>query len=123
MTDIINVTEIKKILQNFASIRDWNKFHNPKNLSMALACESGELLEIFQWLTEAESNAACNNPITLERTRHELADIIIYAIRMADLMKINLNQAILDKIHLNNVKYPADLVKGSVDKYDEYHTD
>jgi NTP pyrophosphatase (non-canonical NTP hydrolase) len=123
MTDIIDVTEIKKILQDFAFARDWNKFHNPKNLSMALACETGELLEIFQWLTQAESSAACNDTNYRERTAHELADIIIYAIRLADLMNINLNQAIRDKIEINNVKYPADLVRGSLEMYDEYHTD
>ena len=78
MTDIIDINEVKKRLQDFATERDWNKFHNPKNLSMALACESGELLEIFQWLTESESIAACHNSTYRERTRHELADIIIY---------------------------------------------
>lgn len=123
MSDIIDVNEIKKILQDFALVRDWNKFHNPKNLAMALTCESGELLEIFQWLTQAESSAACSDTRHRERTAHELADIIIYAIRLADMMNINLNQAIRDKIEINNVKYPADAVRGSLEKYDEYHTD
>jgi NTP pyrophosphatase (non-canonical NTP hydrolase) len=123
MSDIIDINEIKKILQQFATIREWNKFHTPKNLAMALAAESGELLEIFQWLNEAESISSCHHTSYRERTRNELADIIIYAIRIADMMGINLNQAIHDKIAINNLKYPADLVKGSVEKYDEYHTD
>src|SRR5579884_3431924 len=93
MTDIIDINEVKHILRDFSNAREWNKFQNPKNLTMALGCESGELLEIFQWLTEAESLAACHNTAYRERTRRELADIIIYAIRIADLMGINLNQA------------------------------
>lgn len=122
MTDIVDINEIKKILQNFADARDWNKFHNPKNLAMALTCEAGELLEIFQWLTLEESSAVSNDDQNCERVRQELADIIIYAIRLADLMKINLNQAIRNKIEMNNKKYPAEEVKGSLKKYDKYHT-
>jgi len=120
MSDLIDIDQLKKTLQDFADQRDWQKFHNPKNLAMALAGEAGELLEIFQWLTEAESIQAHQDPDIHKHTSHELADILLYLIRIADQMKINLSQAIHDKLILNNRKYPAELVRGSSKKkYDQ----
>lgn len=123
MTDIIDINQLKQLQQEFSEIRDWDKFHTPKNLAMALTCESAELLELFQWLNEDESRAAHENAVLKEKTAHELADIMLYLIRIADLMKINLNEAIQQKLKLNNKKYPAEQVKGSAKKYDEYFTD
>lgn len=121
MTDIIDFEQLKETLRDFAKIREWEKFHNPKNLSMAIAGEAGELLEIFQWLTEDESLRAKKNPILKEKVSYELADIILYLVRMADQLNINLNEATLNKIEINSKKYPANLVKGSHKKYTEYN--
>jgi len=123
MTDIIDINQLKLLQQEFSQVRDWEKFHTPKNLAMALTCESAELLELFQWLSEDESRAAHEDPTLKEKTSQELADIMLYLIRIADLMKINLNEAIRNKIAHNNKKYPAERVKGSAKKYDEYFTD
>lgn len=123
MTDILDVNHLKKLQQEFSHVRDWEKFHSPKNLVMALAGESGELLELYQWLTEDESRNAHQNASLKEKTSEELADIILYLIRIADLLEINLNEAVSNKLVSNNIKYPAKRVKGSAKKYDEYFTD
>lgn len=120
MAEILDIDKIKHALQTFADIRDWNQFHHPKNLAMALACESGELLEIFQWMSEPESHNAKSDIQLKKQTSHELADILLYLIRLADLMEINLQEAITEKIEINNMKYPAEQVKGSSKKYSEY---
>ncbi len=121
--DTIDIGHLKKLQQAFSAVRDWDKFHTPKNLAMALTCESAELLELFQWISEEDSRIAHEDPVLKQKTSHELADIMLYVIRLADLMQINLNEAIQNKIALNNKKYPAELVKGSAKKYDEYFTD
>ncbi len=120
MKDLLDLEFLKKELQSFADARDWNQFHHPKNLAMALAGEAGELLEIFQWMSEKESLKANQDPITKEKTSHELADIMLYLIRLSALMDINLAEAVKRKLVLNQQKYPAEKVKGSAKKYDEY---
>lgn len=107
MSDTLNITDLKNFLQTFANERDWNKYHHPKNLAMALSVEASELVEIFQWLNEQESLQAGNNAEIKTKTSHELADIIIYAIRMAGIMNINLQEAIQTKLQINKTKYPA----------------
>ena len=105
-------------LRQFAADRDWDQFHSPKNLAMALTAEAGELLEQFQWLTESESS----NPDTQKREAiaDELADVFIYLIRLADKLDIDLIEAAFRKIEKNAEKYPADRVRGSMKKYNEY---
>ncbi len=120
MTDIIDIDNLKEVLKDFANVRDWNKFHNPKNISMALACESAELLEIFQWMSDKDAANAHLETLTKEKASEELADIMLYLVRMASLMDINLSDAIKNKIVINKKKYPAELVKGSAKKYSEY---
>lgn len=120
MTDIIDVDELKKILAKFARVRDWEKFHSPKNLSMALAGEAAELLEIFQWCTEDESLKLKTDTDMKEKISQELADILLYAIRLADQLDITLNTALLKKITLNTKKYPIAKCKGSAKKYTTY---
>lgn len=110
--------ELKKRLAKFAADRDWNQFHSPKNLSMALAAESGELLEQFQWLTEEQSKKLSEEK--LHSIEEELADIQIYLIRLADKLNINIIDAVSKKIEVNERKYPVERVKGSAKKYDEY---
>jgi dCTP diphosphatase len=105
-------------LRAFAEARDWNQFHSPKNLSMALMVEVAELMEHFQWLTEAQSGdlAAEKKAVVAE----ELADILLYLVRLSDKLEVNLLEAALHKLEKNAVKYPAELVRGSAKKYSDY---
>ena len=112
------VNDIKQRLRKFVAERDWQQFNSPKNLSMALIAEAGELVEHFQWLTEAQSKT-----LDKEQTKevsHELADIFIYLLRLADELNIDLLKATNEKMLINNKKYPADKVKGSANKYTHY---
>lgn len=110
--------DIKKKLQLFAAVRDWDQFHSPKNLAMALSAETGELIEHFQWVTEEQSkNLAA---VTLEQVREEIADVQIYLVRLADKLGIDIPNAVEDKIAKNEIKYPADKVRGSALKYTTY---
>jgi NTP pyrophosphatase (non-canonical NTP hydrolase) len=109
---------LREHLRAFAAERDWDRFHSPKNLAMALAGEAGELLEVFQWRTEEESYAL--DPQALAQAREELADLLIYLVRLADKLDIDLLAAATDKIATNARKYPADRVRGSAKKYSDY---
>jgi len=102
----------------FAAAREWDPFHSPKNLAMALSVEAAELVEEFQWLTEEQSRAL--DAARRERVRLELADVFIYLLRIADKLDVDLVAAANDKIVLNEKKYPADRVRGDARKYTEY---
>ena len=110
--------ELKERLREFAEERDWDQFHSPKNLSMALIAETAELIEHFQWLKEEESSLIQGDK--LEAVRMELADIQIYLIRIADKLNVDLLDAVEKKITINEAKYPVDKVKGQHKKYTEY---
>jgi NTP pyrophosphatase (non-canonical NTP hydrolase) len=105
-------------LRSFARERDWEQFHSPKNLSMALIAEAAELLEHFQWVTEKESFAL--GPSKLQEVKLELADVFLYLIRLSDQLNIDLVAAAREKLELNREKYPADKVRGDARKYSEY---
>jgi dCTP diphosphatase len=109
---------LKTRLREFAVVRDWEQFHSPKNLAMALIVEAAELVEHFQWLTEEQS--ATLPPDKLAEVEQELADIQIYLIRLVDRLNIDLEQAVNAKIALNERRYPADKVRGSAKKYTEF---
>jgi len=102
-------------LRAFADARDWERFHSPKNLATALIVEAAELLEHFQWLTEDESRAL--PPETKAEVATELADVLLYLVRLADQLGIDLHAAATAKIAANERKYPADQVRGSARKY------
>jgi NTP pyrophosphatase (non-canonical NTP hydrolase) len=116
----MDTKKLQQKLRDFASERDWNKFHTPKNLSMALAAEAGELLEIFQWKSDEESFQVCENDKEREEVYDELADLQIYLLRLADILGVDLGQACELKMEKNAQKYPASLVRGSSKKYTEY---
>ncbi|WXU00630.1 MAG: hypothetical protein Ctma_1356 [Catillopecten margaritatus gill symbiont] len=101
----MNIKNIQKQLANFADERNWNQFHNPKNLVMAMSVEASELVEIFQWLTPEQAEAIMASSES-EHVREEIADVIIYLIRLADKLDINLEDAIADKIVKNGEKHP-----------------
>jgi NTP pyrophosphatase (non-canonical NTP hydrolase) len=110
--------ELKNRLRQFANERDWDQFHSPKNLSMALIAEAAELVEHFQWLTEEQS--AKLPPDKKREVELELADIFVYLVRLSDKLNVDLFAAVQDKMKMNEVKYPADQVRGSAKKYTEY---
>jgi dCTP diphosphatase len=105
-------------LRDFAIARDWDQFHSPKNLSMALMVEVAEMMEHFQWLTEAQSLDLAKQD--KDAVSEELADILLYLVRLADKLEVDLLDAALLKLEKNALKYPADRVRGSAKKYTEY---
>ena len=116
-----DLTTIRDTVRTFVSERDWDQFHTPKNLSSALCVEAAELLEHFQWLHSG--GAAELGPAKLEQVRHEMADVLVYLIRLADKLDVDLHAAVLEKMVLNRAKYPADKVRGDARKYNEYPQD
>jgi len=111
------LTQLRDSLRQFAAERDWDQFHSPKNLAMALAVEAAELLERFQWVTEEDSKRL--PPAELALVREEMADVLNYLIRLADKLDVNLLEAAREKIALNAQKYPVDKSRGSAKKYSE----
>jgi dCTP diphosphatase len=109
---------LQQRLAAFAAARDWQQFHSPKNLAMALSVEVAELVEEFQWLTEEQSQALETE--RRERVRLELADVFIYLLRLADRLDVDLLRAADDKIAQNERKYPVERVRGDARKYTEY---
>lgn len=112
----MDIDALQKRLAEFASERDWEQFHSPKNLAMALAAEAGELVEEFQWLTEDQS--ASLDTTKKQAVAHELADVLIYLVRLADRLDVDLDVAVAEKIRINAEKYPVELSRGSAVKSD-----
>jgi len=113
-----DLDDLRDRLRRFAAERDWDQFHSPKNLAMALGVEAAELAEIFQWLSEAES--AVLDAARRRRVAEELADVLVYVVRIADRLDIDLLAATAEKLADNARKYPAERVRGQARKYDEY---
>lgn len=109
--------ELKTQIKNFIQTRDWEQYHAPKNLAMALSVEAAEITEIFQWKKGDEALS----PEEQEHLRQEIGDVLVYLIELADKFQIDVIQAAKDKLVLNQEKYPADLVRGKADKYTEYN--
>jgi len=116
---LINAEGLTKALANFASERNWDQYHSPKNLVMALTGEVGELSEIFQWLTEEASKSVATNPDTATAVREELADVTLYLVRLASVLGVDLNEAVTLKLQKNAAKYPVEKAHGSHKKYDK----
>ncbi|MDZ7669462.1 MAG: nucleotide pyrophosphohydrolase [Gammaproteobacteria bacterium] len=111
---MLDIAALQQSLRRFAAERDWDQFHSPKNLAMALSVEAAELVEIFQWLTEVQS-AELDEP-TCASVAEEIADVQIYLARLADRLDIDIPKAVEKKLALNARKYPADKVRGSAAK-------
>ncbi len=121
--EFLDLAQWKSVLTAFAKERDWEKFHTPKNLASALSVEASELLELFQWLTAEESLqlALPNGDAELRKNiEREMADVLVYLMRLSTVLKIDLSKALNDKMAENAKKYPADKVKGQAKKYDQY---
>lgn len=117
--DTVELEDLQHRLRDFVAVRDWNQFQTPKNLAMALAGEVGELVELFQWLTPDESARVMNSPASAVKVRHELADVLAYLLRLADVLEVDLLSALDEKINVNELKYPAELARGTARKHDE----
>lgn len=111
----LNVEDLQNRLRAFADARDWERFHSPKNLAMAVASEAGELVDVFQWLTEDESRHLSDE--NARRATEEVADVLIYLLRLGDKLGIDLQKAVLEKMEVNERKYPVHLAKGNAVKY------
>jgi NTP pyrophosphatase (non-canonical NTP hydrolase) len=112
------LNDLQQELREFAARRDWQRFHVPKNLVMALSGEVGELTELFQWLTQEESTAVMKRPEQAQRVREEVADVFAYLLQIADVLDIDLVAALRAKMRANELKYPVSLASGRADKYD-----
>ena len=104
---LLNVSALEAALQRFADERDWQQYHSPKNLAMALTGEVGELVEIFQWVTEEQSKSVASDPKTARPVRDEIADVLLFLVRLSSVLGVDLNEAVTHKLASNAQKYPA----------------
>jgi|ERR1700722_10076308 len=111
------IIRLRQTLRLFAADRDWDQFHSPKNLAIALSVEAGELLEHFQWLTAEQSEKLSESD--LAKVRLEMADVFLYLVSLSDKLGVDLATAAFEKIELNAKKYPMERAKGSAKKYTE----
>jgi len=119
--EIDSLDTLRRHIREFALARAWERYHTPKNLAMALSVEAAELFEPFQWLTAEQSGQL--SPEQHEAVRQEIADVLIYLTRLADLLDIDLLDAAADKLTINARKYPVDKAHGNVLKYSDFSND
>lgn len=113
----MDIKSVQETLRQFARERDWEQFHSPKNLATALAVEAAELLEPFQWLRDEDSRSLAERPGEYAQVVEEVADVMIYLLRLADQLGIDLERAVAEKIRKNGEKYPVALARGNAVKY------
>lgn len=116
----IDLAKLNQAIEKMVHERDWDQFHSVKNLSMALSVESSELMEIFQWQTEEQSNQVKNDPKVLAKLEDEVADVFVYLMRIVSKSNIDLEQVVLNKLKKNESKYPIESAKGNSKKYTEF---
>lgn len=115
----IDLQKLNQDIEHFVSEREWDQFHSVKNLSMALSVESSELLEIFQWMSEEDSNHIKNNSQVMGKIEDEVADIFVYLLRIISKTDIDLEQVVRNKMSKNAQKYPVEKSRGNSKKYNE----
>nr|WP_207195585.1 nucleotide pyrophosphohydrolase [Pseudomonas fluorescens] len=115
---MVDVVKLAASLQRFADDRDWQQFHSPKNLILALTGEVGELCEIFQWMSDADSLSAATDPEIGQAVKDELADVLMYLVRLSSVLGVDLNEAVTRKLASNGQKYPVDKARSNSKKYD-----
>ncbi len=116
----LDIAGMLKLQRAFVAERKWEKFHTPKNLSMALAVEAAELMEIFQWLSQKEAKQIKRDATKAQAVADEMADVFFYLLRLADVLKVDLDQAFKTKMSRNALKYPVHLARGNAKKYNEF---
>jgi dCTP diphosphatase len=114
---MMDIKGIQRKLSTFSKEREWDQFHTPKNLAAALSVEASELLEVFQWLTDDQSRKL--DKVQMADVEEEVADIAIYLLRICDVMNINMEAAIKNKLYINAGKYPVETAKGNATKYNK----
>lgn len=112
-----NISELKEKVAEFIHERDWERFHNPKDLAVSISIEAAELLERFQWKSEKEIGELIKDEKEFQEIKEEVADILIYSLSMANRMDIDLSRAVEEKLEKNRKKYPVEKAKGRADKY------
>lgn len=115
---LVDTTQLAAALQRFTDDRDWQQFHSPKNLILALTGEVGELCEIFQWMSDADSISAAEDPDVGQAIKDEVADVMMYLVRLSSVLGIDLNEAVTQKLASNGQKYPVDKARSNSKKYD-----
>ncbi|MGM0432405.1 MAG: nucleotide pyrophosphohydrolase [Spirochaetota bacterium] len=110
---------VQQLIQKFVTDRQWERYHTPKNVAIALSVEVSELLEIFQWKTDQEVSDIDKNSDTFVKIKEEFADSMIYLLRFADLLDIDAEEVVLEKLTKNSEKYPVETSKGEFVKYNE----
>src|SRR5690349_12378477 len=113
----MSIESLMAQLRSFAQDRDWEQFHSPKNLTMALSGEAGELLSLFQWLRDEQVTGWLTDPANRTAVEHEMADVFGYLLRLADVLDVDLEGALRAKIEINAQKYPVELARGNALKY------
>lgn len=116
----IDLEKLNQDILHFVQERDWDQFHSVKNLSMAMSVEASELMEIFQWMTEVESNDIKNDPKNLSKVEDEVADVFVYLMRILHKTDIDLENAVRNKMKKNAEKYPVEKSRGNSKKYNEH---
>ena len=106
------LAELRQLVEDFVDRRDWHQFHSPKNLSMSMAIEAAELMEHFQWLSAEQSRSVARQPRRLAAVSEELADVLCYALAMANELGLDLSTAVRQKMARNERKYPAEEYRG-----------
>ncbi len=117
------IGQLRERVAAFTRARDWEQFHNPKDLAAAIAIEAAELMELFLWKTPAEVSAAASELAVATRIHEELADVVILCLSMANQLQLDLSDAVARKMAANAAKYPAEVVRGRADKYTHYRDD
>jgi len=110
------ILQLRARVQKFVDDRDWQKYHKPKNLAMSIAIEASELMELFQWVEESETDTITGKREKLSRMEEELADIMVYCLSLANVVNIDISRAIMNKIDKNERKYPPEQFKGTYEK-------
>ena len=110
------ILQLRARVQKFVDDRDWQKYHKPKNLAMSIAIEASELMELFQWVEESETDTITGKREKLSRMEEELADIMVYCLSLANVVNIDISRAIMNKIDKNERKYPPEQFKGTYKK-------
>ncbi len=124
MSDGITTTgELKQLVREFVDERDWGKYHNAKDVAIAINVEAGELLELFEWVREDEIPALLGQPEKRRSIGEELADVFMLCLNLSSVMGLDVAQAIGRKLEKNRAKYPAHLVRGNYRKYSELHAE
>lgn len=120
MDDDTKISDLKRKIRQFCQERDWDQFHNPKDLAIGLSIEANELLELFLWKNQKEIESLLNNSEKKEKISEELADILYLLLRISDKYSIDLSESFKKKLEKNKQKYPIEKAKGSNKKYNEF---